>query len=85
MSDSLTAYGLKPARLLCPWVSPGKNTGVGCHALLQGIFLTEGLNLHFLCLLHWHVGSSPRATWKALKLHVGEKYSPYDSQDTEAT
>ena len=29
--------------------SPGKNTGVGCHALLQGIFLTQGLNL---CLLH---------------------------------
>ena len=31
-------HGLKPARLLCPWDSPGKNTGVGCHALLQGIF-----------------------------------------------
>ena len=28
----------KPTRLLCPWDSPGKNTGVGCHALLQGIF-----------------------------------------------
>ena len=28
----------------CPWDSPGKNTGVGCHALLQGIFPTEGLN-----------------------------------------
>ena len=28
--------GLQPARLLCPWTSPGKNTGVGCHALLQG-------------------------------------------------
>ena len=31
--------------------SPGKNTGVGCHALLQGIFLTQGLNPHLLCLL----------------------------------
>ena len=31
----------------------GKNTGVGSHALLQGIFLTQGLNLHLLCLLHW--------------------------------
>ena len=29
-----------------------KNTGVGCHALLQGIFLTQGLNSYFLCLLH---------------------------------
>ena len=32
--------------------SPGKNSGVGCPALLQGIFLTQGLNLHLLCLLH---------------------------------
>ena len=31
-------------RLLCPWDSPGKNTRVGCHALLQGIFPTQGLN-----------------------------------------
>ena len=46
-------------------ISHGKNTGVGCHFLLQGIFLTQGLNLH---LLHWqadalplsHQGSSPR-------------------------
>ena len=31
-------------RLLCPWNSPGKNTGVGCYSLLQGIFLTQGSN-----------------------------------------
>ena len=36
----------------CSWDSPGKNTGVGCHFLLQGIFPTQGLNLHILCLLH---------------------------------
>ena len=36
---------LQPTRLLCPWSSPGKNTGVGCQFLLQGIFLTQGLNL----------------------------------------
>ena len=35
---------LQPTRLLCPWNSPGKNTGVGCHALLYGIFPTQGLN-----------------------------------------
>ena len=35
-------------RLPCPWDSPGKNTGVGYHAPLQGIFLTQGLNLHLL-------------------------------------
>ena len=34
-----------------PWDSPGKNTGVGCQALLQGIFPTQGLNLHHLRLL----------------------------------
>ena len=39
-------------RLLCPWNSSGKNTGVGCHALLQGIFPTEGSNPGLLCLLH---------------------------------
>ena len=33
-----------PARPLCPWDSPGKNTGVDCHFLLQGIFLIEELN-----------------------------------------
>ena len=41
----------------CPWDSPGKNTGVGCLALLPGIFPTQGPNLHLLCLLHWQVGS----------------------------
>ena len=44
MSNSLRPHGLQPARRLCPWGSPpGQNTGVGCHALLQGIFLTRGL------------------------------------------
>ena len=46
-------------RLLCPWDSPGKNTRVGCHALLQEIFLTQGSNLCFLPLLHWQAGSLP--------------------------
>ena len=35
--------------LLCPWASPGKNAGVGCHLLLQGIFLTQRSNLSLLC------------------------------------
>ena len=48
MSNFLWLHGLQPARLLCPWASPGKNTGVGCHARLQGIFPTQGLNLHLL-------------------------------------
>ena len=66
-------------KLLCPWNSPGKNTGVVCHSLLQGTFLTQGLNMGLLhCrqilyqLSHW---GSP-CTWKisgraqkALPLH----------------
>ena len=44
VSDSLWPHGLQPARLLHPWDPPGKNTGVGCYALLQGIFPTQGLN-----------------------------------------
>ena len=59
MFDSLWPHGQLPARLLCPWDSPGKNTGVGCLALLQGIFPAQGLNpglLHcrwsLYCLIH---------------------------------
>ena len=44
----------EPARLLCPCDSTGKNTGVTCHFLLQGIFLIQGENM---CLLHWQVDS----------------------------
>ena len=44
MSDSLQPRGLEATRLLCPWDSPGKNTGVGCQALLQGIFPIQGSN-----------------------------------------
>jgi len=49
MSDSLRPHRLLPARLLCPWDSPGKNTRVGCYALLQVTSPTQGWNL---CLLH---------------------------------
>ena len=42
--------GFSVLGILYPWNSPGKNTGVYCHALLQGNFLTQKLNLRFLCL-----------------------------------
>ena len=45
---------LQPTRLPFPWDSPGKNTGVGCHFLLQGIFLTQGSSPP---LLHWQADS----------------------------
>ena len=43
-------------RLLCPWDFPGKNTGVGCHFLLQGVFQMQGSNSH---LLHQQADSLP--------------------------
>ena len=59
VSDSLQSHGLYSARFLCSRDSPGKNTGMRCHSLLQGIFLTQGLNLGILhcrqilyCLSH---------------------------------
>ena len=42
VSNLLQPHGLSLARLLCPWDSPGKNTGVGCHFLLQGPFPDPG-------------------------------------------
>ena len=52
VSDYLQLRGLYPARFLCPWDFPGKNTGVGFHFLLQGIFLTQGSNPSLLhCML----------------------------------
>ena len=46
----LQTNGLQPSRLLSPWDFPGRNAGVSCHFLLQGIFLTQGSNPSFL---HW--------------------------------
>ena len=59
MSESLQPYGLYPNKLLCPWDSPGKNTGVSCHALLLGIFPTQESNPSLLHLLYWQVDSLP--------------------------
>ena len=56
---TLQPCGFQPASLLCPWDSPGTNTGMGCHALLRGIFLTQGPNPSLLHLLHRQVGSLP--------------------------
>ena len=65
VSDSLWPHGLQPSKLFCPWDFPGKNTGVGCHFLLQGIFPTHGSNLgpvHYRQILYQlsHQGSPTR-------------------------
>ena len=59
MSDSLQPHGLQPAKLLCPWDFSGKNTGMGSHFLLQGIFPTQGSNPYLLQLLHWKADPLP--------------------------
>ena len=65
VSNSLWAHGLKSIRLLCPWDSPGKNIGVGCHLLLQGIFPTQDWT-HVFCV--FCIGRQilyHSTTWKA--------------------
>ena len=66
--DSLRPHGLEPARPLCPWDSPGKNTGVDCHDLLQGIFPTQGWNPSLLhcrqILYHLSHQGSPQISLK---------------------
>ena len=59
MSDSLWPHRVYPARLLCLWDFPGKNTRLGYHFLLQRIFLTQGSNPWPLHFLHWQEDSLP--------------------------
>ena len=69
LSHSVVSHsGLEPTRLLCPWNSPGKNTGVGCHSLLQGSFPNHRLNqslLHCRQILH-HLShqKNPKVTFQ---------------------
>ena len=73
VSYSLRPHGLWSARLLCPWNSPGKHTGVGSHSFLQRIFPTQGSNLGFS---HYR--------WILYCLsQIGSLI--YNSQDTEVT
>ena len=62
-SNSSQCHGLQPSRLLCPWNFAGKNTRVGCHFLLQGIFPSQGSNLHLWHLLLWQTDSFPLCPW----------------------
>ena len=65
VSDSASRWTVV-CRLLCSWDFPAKNTGVGCHFLLQGIFLTQGSNPH---LLLWQADSlllNDQGSWQCL-------------------
>ena len=61
-----------------PVRSLGENTGVGCHALLQGVFPTQGLNLSLLCPLHWQAGS-------LLLAPPGKPLSLFNPQQTDGS
>jgi len=70
LSHSVESDSVQLCWLLCPQNFPDKNTGVGCHDLLQGIFLTQGSNPHLLHLLHWQADSFPLS-------HMGSPTFPY--------
>ena len=76
MSNSLQPHGLEPTRLRCLWASPGKNTRVGCHSLLQGIFLNQGLDPALLYCRHRDVAT-------AVLLGNSGQVSPRCDQQTE--
>ena len=68
LRDWAQTRGLQPARLLCPWDSPGKDTGLGCHFLLQGIFLIQGSCVSCIgrqILYHWAI-SEVKWKWESL-------------------
>ena len=65
MSNCLRPHGLGHTRLLCPWDSPGTNTRVDCHFLLQGIFPTQGSNPRLMSLALAGEFFITSATWEA--------------------
>ena len=80
MSNSLWPQALQTTRLLCPWDFPGKNTGVGCHFLLQGIFQTQGWNSGLLfyrpIIYHWNTSKESNCNVGDLGLIPGLGRSP---------
>ena len=95
VSDSVTPWVVARQAPLSRQ-SPGKNTGVCCHSLLQGSLLTHGLNLLFLPLLHWQAGSlplvpsgKPDCKWNCITNHkssmiltkFGKRTSPQQKQN----
>ena len=71
-------------RFLSPWDFPGKNTGAGCHFLLQGVFPTQGSNPHLLHFLHWQVDSLPlHHPLPYTQLWDRHRITPRDMEDTQ--
>ena len=76
VSGSLQPHGL--TRFLCPWDVPGKNTGVGCHILLQEIFPTQGLNpgLPHCMQMFYHLShQGSHLTWRIIIVDLENTYA----------
>ena len=86
---TLRPHGLQPTRLLCPWDSPGKSTGVGCRFTLQGIFLTQGQNPRLLhgrrILYHWATWEAQGDEYGSSKTRQGTDVLPTTSQRGRTT
>jgi len=78
MSDSLQPHALWPTGLLCPWDSPGKNTGVGCHFLLQGIFLTQGSKTSVSCTSYTGRQTLHIYLYMQILFIISDSVPPYD-------
>ena len=89
MSDSVQPQRLQPTRLPRPWDSPGKNTGVGCHCLLQCMKVKSESEVAQLCLTPSDPmdcslpGSSVRGIFQARVLEWGAIAFSIITQDTE--
>ena len=77
---TLQSHKLQLARVFCPWNSPGKNTGVSCHCLLQGIFLTQNPDLlHCKQILYHlsHQASSQRGKREGIQINRRRRLTNY--------
>ena len=85
VSNSMQLHGLQATRLLCPWNSPGKNSGVGSHSLFQGIFPTQGSNpglLHCRQILY-RLSRQESLVFVTNLLHILAPPSPLQSSPLE--
>ena len=83
-SVSLQPLGLWPTRLFCPQDFPGKNTGLGCHFLLQRSLHPQALNLHLLNFLQWQGDSLPLSHLGSLTSYPrGNSWGCKESDTTE--
>ena len=85
VADPVRPHELQAASGFCLWNFPGKNTGSGCHFLLQGIFPIQGLNPSLLCLLHWQADTLPLSNLESLLLHLMLKQSSFKSARSDIT